>query len=65
MCAGRLLAGVERSVPSNADQPKFAPRSVAAGDEVDLLERVLADVADRQRAGLAVEGEAPRVAQAV
>ena len=34
------------------------------GGEVDLLDRVLPDVADGQVAGLAVEREAPRVAQA-
>src|SRR5690606_33165659 len=32
--------------------------------EVDLLDRVLADVADVEVAGQAVEAEAPRVAQA-
>ena len=35
------------------------------GGEVDLLVAVLADVADDEVAGVAVEGEAPRVAQAV
>ena len=39
--------------------------ALAAAHEVDLLDLVLADVADRQVAGAAVEGEAPGVAQAV
>src|ERR1051325_9198604 len=37
----------------------------AGGLEVDFFVDVLADVADPEVAGLAVEGEAPRVAQAV
>src|SRR5207248_3364168 len=42
------------------------PAVVEAGlDDVDLLVEVLADVAEPQLAGLAIEAEAPRVAQAV
>ena len=41
------------------------PRSLAGTDEVDLLDLVLPDVADRQVPRRAVEREAPRVAQAV
>jgi hypothetical protein len=37
----------------------------AAPDDAHLLPRDLADVADPEVAGLAVEGEAPRVPQAV
>ena len=39
--------------------------ALAAPDEVDLLDRVLPHVADRQVARAAVEGEAPGVAQTV
>ena len=40
-------------------------RARARGREVDLLLQILSDVADDQRAGRAVEGEAPGVAQPV
>ena len=46
---------------SRSSRPLPAP----AAHEVDLLDLVLADVADREVAGAAVEREAPRVAQAV
>src|SRR5215204_1270765 len=58
-------------VPAVADHPlEGAPAEVgeltlARRQDVDLLLAVLADVADPHVAGLAVEGEAPRVAQAV
>src|SRR5688500_13768125 len=39
--------------------------SLSGGCEVDLLSRVLADVADRDVAGRPVEREAPRVPQSV
>ena len=54
-----------RRRPSHGRQPKFAPRARALLDEVDLLDLVLADVADDEVAVGAVEREAPRVAQAV
>ena len=65
-----------RSVPGRAARAvaaralEHAPAEVralrpAAPREVDLLDRVLADVADRDVAGRAVEREAERVAQAV
>ena len=63
------VAAVRRRV--EAVQPFHLPPAVVfaadarRGLEVDLLERVLADVADPEVAGRAVEGEAPRIAQAV
>src|SRR6185437_11715616 len=41
------------------------PLGLALLPVVDLLEGVLADIADRDRAGLGVEAEAPRIAQPI
>ena len=44
---------------------EVGPLGLALLPVVDLLEGVLADVADRDRAGLGVEAEAPRISQPV
>ena len=62
--AGGREAVLEARRPSKRSQPKFAGGRAGSRDEVDLLDRVLADVADLEVAVRAVEGEAPRVAQA-
>src|SRR4051794_15842874 len=60
----RLAAAV--AVIALVHAPAEVPAARAArAREVDLLHRVLADVADRQVAGAAVEREAPRVAEPV
>jgi hypothetical protein len=51
-------------VPSKQFPPEVRP-AATVGDEIDLLDAVLADVADPHVAVGAVEGEPPRVAQAV
>src|SRR5207248_683612 len=50
---------------AGAARPAPVLAALAGGLEVDLLARVLADVADVQIAGLAIEGHAVGVAQAV
>src|SRR5829696_7255217 len=61
--AGRRLA---RRIPAAAlERAPAEVLAAAAAHEVDLLDLVLADVADRQVAVAAVEREAPGVAQAV
>ena len=60
--------GLARRVARPAlERPPAEVRALApaAAHVVDLLPRALADVADGERAVRAVEGEAPRVAQAV
>ena len=55
----RIVAGAARALP---DPPAVV---AAEGDDVDLLDRALAHVAGVEVAGAAVEGEPPRVAEAV
>ena len=52
-------------MPALVAVPAEVGATGALAQVVDLLPRVLADVADVEIAGRAVEGEAPRVAQAV
>ena len=58
---GRVVAGVALELPPAVVRGSAGVRSQRA---VDLLVAILADVADPQVAGLAIEREAPRVAQA-
>ena len=67
---GSVSPAVEPSryscVPSRMFHPKLHRRLRSpARQPVDLLVLVLADVADHERAGVGVEAELPRVAQAV
>src|SRR4051812_6121081 len=57
---GGLAGGVAAAA---LERPPAEVLAAAAVHEVDLLDRVLADVADRQVTRPAVEREAPRVAQ--
>src|SRR5205814_1204826 len=66
---GRRVAGRRPSLEAAASL-EVAPAEVAPGGraarlEVDLLEAILPHVADGERAGGAVEREAPRIAQPV
>src|SRR3954462_11683231 len=63
--AGRTLAGLVAPAAPGRPPAEVRALALAAADEVDLLDRVLPDVADDQVAGLAVERVPPRVAQAV
>src|SRR4051794_27524631 len=56
--AGRVAAAALERAPAEI-------LAAAAAHEVDLLDRVLADIADREVPGAAVEGEPPRIAQPV
>ena len=45
---GAVWSVLKRSVPSKADQPKFAPLARRAGRESTSSQGVLADVADQR-----------------
>ena len=53
----------KQCVPSIVFQPRFSPPGAGA-DDVDLLPRALADIADPQVAGRGIEPDPPRIAQA-
>ena len=59
------LVLVEAVGPLEGRPAEVDPLGLALRPVVDLLEGVLADVADRDRAGLGVEAEAPRISQPV
>ena len=63
--AGRALPRRVARAALERTPAEVGAAALAAAHEVDLLDLVLADVADRQVARAAVEGEAPGVAQAV
>src|SRR5439155_26342122 len=65
--AGHVAAGGGReAVAALGDVPAVVLAAAAGGEaDVHLLPLALADVGDHEVAGQAVEGEAPRVAQAV
>src|SRR4029078_3825388 len=63
--AALVAVAALEGVPAEVVAAAPLPPSRAAGDEVDLLDLVLADVADDEGAGSAVEREAPRIPQPI
>jgi len=61
----RRCGALERVVALEARPPEVRPPPRPGREEVDLFPRALADVADPEVAGAAVERVAPRVAEAV